>query len=410
MTAIPGQRYEVGGAVRDALLGRPVSDRDWVVVGATPEAMVAAGFLPVGRDFPVFLHPRTHEEHALARTERKTAPGYHGFVFHADETVTLEQDLARRDLTINAMARDEQGRLHDPCGGQRDLHDRVLRHVSPAFAEDPVRILRLARFAARLPDFRVAGETLELMRSMVDSGEVDALVAERVWQEFSRGLMEAAPERMLQVLEDCGALPRLLPRGLAPPVSMAPDARSAPLGTVLHEAAALQADGPVRYALCALAWCPAGGLDERLAWAHRLAEHWRVPSEGRDAAALVLREAQALIDAPAMGAQELGLRLDRWDAWRRPERVHRLLKAVQAMVRAGWAGDVPAVEATARRVERALRAALGVDTAAAAQQALAQGARGPQIGQAVLARRIEAIHTEDTAWVERSGARPPAGT
>ena len=203
--------YIVGGAVRDALLGRPVMDRDWVVVGATPEELLARGFLPVGRDFPVFLHPETREEYALARTERKTAPGYHGFVFHAAPEVTLEEDLARRDLTLNAMAQAEDGTLVDPYGGRADLAARVLRHVGPAFAEDPVRILRLARFAARYADFSVALETLALARSMVDAGEVDHLVPERVWQEIAKGLQEDRPARMLEVLRQCGALARLLP-------------------------------------------------------------------------------------------------------------------------------------------------------------------------------------------------------
>jgi tRNA nucleotidyltransferase (CCA-adding enzyme) len=198
--------WTVGGAIRDEMLGRPVHDRDWVMVGATPEQLVAEGYKPVGKDFPVFLHPETREEVALARTERKTAPGYHGFVFHAEPSVTLEDDLARRDLTINAMARDDAGTLVDPFHGQRDLADKVLRHVSPAFAEDPVRILRLARFAARFTDFTVAPETEALMRSMVEAGEVDALVAERVWQELSRGLMEEKPSRMFEVLRGCGAL------------------------------------------------------------------------------------------------------------------------------------------------------------------------------------------------------------
>ena len=209
--------YLVGGAVRDQLLGRAGGDRDWVVVGATPAEMLEDGFQPVGRDFPVFLHPQTHEEYALARTERKTAPGYHGFVVHAAPEVTLEEDLARRDLTINAMARDESGALVDPHGGQRDLAQRVLRHVSPAFAEDPVRILRLARFAARLPDFAVAPETVVLMRGMVEAGEVDALVAERVWQELSRGLMEPRPSRMFEVLRECGAFPARGTRGRTSP-------------------------------------------------------------------------------------------------------------------------------------------------------------------------------------------------
>ncbi len=205
------QLYEVGGAVRDALLGRPASDRDWVAVGATPEELLALGYKPVGRDFPVFLHPQTGEEVALARTERKSGRGYHAFTFHASPEVTLEEDLARRDLTINAMARDAQGRLIDPFGGEGDLRERILRHVSPAFAEDPVRLLRVARFAARFHDFSVAPETMTLLQQLVQLGEVDALVAERVWQEVSRGLMEVRPSRMLQLLDGCGALARLAP-------------------------------------------------------------------------------------------------------------------------------------------------------------------------------------------------------
>ncbi|HEY9238617.1 MAG TPA: multifunctional CCA tRNA nucleotidyl transferase/2'3'-cyclic phosphodiesterase/2'nucleotidase/phosphatase, partial [Burkholderiaceae bacterium] len=205
------QAYVVGGAVRDELLQRPVTDRDWVVVGSTPRDMLDAGYVAVGADFPVFLHPQTKEEYALARTERKTAPGYRGFAFHAAPDVTLEQDLSRRDLTINAMARDADGRLVDPWGGRRDIEAKMLRHVSEAFAEDPVRILRLARFAARFPDFSVAPETLALAASMVAAGEVDALVPERVWQELARGLMETRPSRMVEVLRDCGALKVLLP-------------------------------------------------------------------------------------------------------------------------------------------------------------------------------------------------------
>jgi len=203
--------YIVGGAVRDRLLGLPVTDRDHVVVGATPEVMLALGYQPVGRDFPVFLHPETHEEYALARTERKSGSGYRGFNVHAAPGVTLDEDLRRRDLTINAIAEDESGMLVDPWGGQRDLTEKVFRHVSEAFAEDPVRILRVARFAARFTEFTVAPETARLMRQMVGSGEIDALVPERVWQEIARGLMEARPSRMIQVLRDCGALARLLP-------------------------------------------------------------------------------------------------------------------------------------------------------------------------------------------------------
>ena len=210
--------YRVGGAVRDALLGLPVQDIDYVVLGSTPEDMVAAGFTPVGKDFPVFLHPKTHAEYALARTERKSAPGYHGFVFHCSPDVTLEQDLQRRDLTINAMAFPDQSaadldpaEIVDPYGGQRDLAVQLFRHVSPAFAEDPVRILRVARFSARFPSFTVAPETMQLMRDMVAAGEVDALIAERVWQEIARGLMEQSPARMMQVLRESGALARIMP-------------------------------------------------------------------------------------------------------------------------------------------------------------------------------------------------------
>lgn len=202
--------YTVGGAVRDRLLGLPVRDRDWVVVGSTPEEMLQQGFKPVGKDFPVFLHPETHEEYALARTERKTAPGYKGFAIHADPAVTLEQDLSRRDLTINAIAEDQNGLLIDPYHGQDDLHAGILRHVSPAFKEDPVRILRLARFAARF-GFRVAPETMQLMQEMTAQGEVDALVPERVWQELAKGLMEKQPSVMFEVLRECGALVRLMP-------------------------------------------------------------------------------------------------------------------------------------------------------------------------------------------------------
>ena len=202
--------YSVGGAVRDELLGWPVTDRDYVVVGATPARMIELGYKSVGRDFPVFLHPQTHEEYALARTERKTARGYHGFEFHAAPGITLEQDLARRDLTINAIAKDEAGNIIDPFRGAADLKARVLRHVGPAFVEDPVRILRVARFAARL-DFAIAPETLHLMREMVANGEADALVAERVWQELARGLMERQPSRMFRTLGECGALAVVLP-------------------------------------------------------------------------------------------------------------------------------------------------------------------------------------------------------
>ena len=210
-TKLPFQTYCVGGAIRDELLGLPVKDRDFVVVGATPEHMTQAGFKPVGKDFPVFLHPQTHEEYALARTERKTAKGYKGFQVYAAPDVTLEQDLSRRDFTINAIAKAADGTLTDPFDGQADMRAKVLRHVSDAFVEDPVRILRAARFLARFTDFTLAPETLQLMQQMVADGEVDALVPERVWQELARGLMEARPSRMFETLRTCGALQRIFP-------------------------------------------------------------------------------------------------------------------------------------------------------------------------------------------------------
>ncbi len=203
--------YLVGGAVRDKLLNRPVKEKDWVVIGSTPKEMLKKGFKPVGKDFPVFLHPETNEEYALARTERKTAKGYKGFEFYADKDVTLEDDLKRRDLTINAIAETQEGKLIDPFHGHEDIKKKIFRHVSPAFSEDPVRILRIARFAAKLPDFMIARETMKLMKSMVTSGEVDALVSERVWQEFQRALMENHPEKFIEILRECGALKIIFP-------------------------------------------------------------------------------------------------------------------------------------------------------------------------------------------------------
>ncbi len=351
------QIYLVGGAVRDALLGLPVADRDWVVVGATAEQMVADGFLPVGKDFPVFLHPLTHEEYALARTERKTAPGYRGFVVHAAPDVTLEQDLARRDITINSIAvyaaltgtygiftsdnRSEgqhqppQDRflppewqtglvrvlgnqsalndrgdiaLVDPFNGVRDLTAKVLRHVSPAFAEDPVRILRVARFAARFPDFSVAPETLQLMRGMVDNGEADALAPERVWQELSKGLMAGQPSRMMQVLQRCGALPHLLPLRADPA-----DRDFA----VLDHAAALNAPLAVRFA-CLMQICQTDNGFLR-----------RIPHDCRDLAGLLARELDDIKHCQTFGAPALVALLMRCDALRRPARFKELLLAFE---------------------------------------------------------------------------------
>lgn len=336
--------YIVGGAVRDRLLGLPVQDRDWVVVGATPEQMLAAGFRPVGKDFPVFLHPKTQEEYALARTERKTAPGYKGFIFHADAEVRLEDDLIRRDLTINAMAEDGDGSLIDPFGGQRDLAARVFRHVSPAFLEDPVRILRLARFAARFADFNVAPETLELMRGMVASGEVDHLVPERVWQELARGLMYPRPSRMIEVLRECGALARLLPEldalfGVPQPPQHHPEIDTG--AHVLHVidcAAARNESLPVRWA--ALLHDLGKGISPPDNWPHHYGHEERgvalveavcarlkVPVDCRDLALLTCREHGAVHQAPQMRAATLTRFLERVDALRRPARLEDLLAA-----------------------------------------------------------------------------------
>src|SRR5688572_12046752 len=300
--------YQVGGAVRDELLGLPVKDHDYVVVGATPQDLLKEGYRPVGKDFPVFLHPQTHEEYALARTERKTARGYHGFEFHAAPHVTLEQDLARRDLTINAIARDAEGRILDPHHGVADLKAGVLRHVSPSFAEDPVRILRVARFTARF-GFRIAPETLELMRKMADSGEADALVPERVWQEVARGLMEAKPSRMFGVLRDCGALARIMLEVDA--LWDEPDAAQSAM-RALDDAAQKGATLPARF----------GALTRSLAplAVESLAARLKLPADCRELALLAARHTNAVLDAADAGAEAVLELFNLADAWRRPER------------------------------------------------------------------------------------------
>ena len=399
--------FLVGGAVRDRLLGRPSGDRDWVVVGATPEAMGAAGYLPVGRDFPVFLHPRTHEEYALARTERKAGPGYHGFVFRTGPEVTLEDDLSRRDLTINAMAQAEDGTLVDPWGGQADLAARVLRHVGPAFAEDPVRILRLARFAARFTDFSVAPETLALCRAMVEAGEVDALVPERVWQELSRGLMEARPSRMIEVLRDCGALARLLPEvdalfGVPQRADYHPEIDTGVhLMMVLDMAERLGTALPVRFACLThdlgKATTPADILPRHLGHEGRsvkllgpLAARLRVPVECRELAELVAREHGNLHASASFGAEALVRLFDRCDAWRRPERFEQALQACECDAR-GRLGFEERPYPQADRLRGALAAARAVDSGAVSAEALARGLKGPAIGQALQQARIAAV-------------------
>ena len=399
--------YVVGGSVRDQWLGRPVHDRDWVVVGSSPAEMQALGFVPVGADFPVFLHPQTKEEYALARTERKTAPGYRGFHFHADPGVTLEQDLLRRDLTINAMAEDDDGTLIDPHGGQRDLEARLLRHVSPAFAEDPVRILRVARFAARFADFRVADETLALMRAMVASGEVDALVPERVWQELARGLMEAVPSRMFEALRACGALARLLPEvdrlwGVPQRAEHHPDVDTGVhLMMVLDMSARLGASLPVRFACLGhdlgKGTTPADVLPRHLGHEQRsvelvrhMCDRLRVPSACRELAEVVAREHGNVHRSGEFGAAAVMRLLERCDAVRRPERFAETLLACECDAR-GRLGLAASPYPQRDRLGRALALALGVDTAAVAAQAAARGLAGPALGAAIAEARAQAV-------------------
>jgi tRNA nucleotidyltransferase (CCA-adding enzyme) len=359
--------YEVGGAVRDELLGLTVEDRDYVVVGATPDDMIELGFRPVGRDFPVFLHPDTHEEHALARTERKTARGYHGFEFHAAPDVTLEQDLERRDLTINAIARDEDGSLIDPYNGAEDLSAGILRHVSPAFAEDPVRILRVARFAARF-GFDIAPETFELMRAMVESGEVDALVAERVWQELSRGFMENRPSRMLEVLQECGALAKIAPEIAA----LFEDRERAQAALDALDASA-QAHDALEVRVAALA----RELDPYAVDA--LALRLRFPSAVRDLAVLAARHRNAILDAEETPPEAMLDILNAADVWRRPERFDELLRAASI----GERGTARALQ----RLRSAREAAAAVDAGAVAKAT----AKGDDIKARVAATRLAAI-------------------
>ena len=395
--------YVVGGAVRDRLLGLPVQDRDHVVVGATPEDMQARGFKPVGKDFPVFLHPDTHEEYALARTERKTAPGYTGFAFHAAPDVTLEEDLARRDLTINAIAEDERGALTDPFGGQDDLARRVLRHVGPAFAEDPVRVLRVARFAARFADFRVAEETLALMRLMADNGEVDHLVAERVWQELSRGLMEARPSRMIEALRACGVLAKVLPEldrlfGVPQPADHHPEVDTgAHILLVIDQAAARRAPLPVRYAALlhdlgkgatpAAEWPHHHGHEEKgVALVEAVSERLRAPADCRDLAVLAAREHGVIHAAAVLRPATLVKLLERTDALRRPERFAQLLEACECDFR-GRPGREDKPWPAADILRRALAAVQSVDAGAIAGAATDKA----QIPQRIHEARVDAV-------------------
>ena len=418
--------YLVGGAVRDALLGLPVQDRDWVVVGSNPEEMTALGYLPVGKDFPVFLHPDTGEEYALARTERKTARGYRGFAVHAAADVTLAQDLARRDLTINSIALpainawtsgtkdpkiDAVARLIDPWGGQRDLQAKVLRHVTLAFAEDPVRILRLARFAARFCDFSVAPETEELMQQMVADGEVDALVPERVWQELARGLMQVRPSRMLAVLRRCGALQKLLPEvdklwGVPQRAEVHPDGHSNIdtgfyLMRVLDMAARLQAPLAVRFA-CLCRDLGKGVTPPETLPGHigheaasvrllkGLCERWRVPTDCRELADVVAREHGNIHRSGELGPAATVRLLERCDAFRKPARFADALLACECNAR-GHCGLDAAPFPQRARLLAALRAAQAVTTQPIAEAAQAAGRGGLQIGELIHGARVQAV-------------------
>ena len=399
--------FVVGGAVRDGLLGEPVNDRDWVVIGASPQDMLDAGYLPVGKDFPVFLHPRTHEEYALARTERKTGPGYRGFEVHAAPDVTLEDDLRRRDLTINAIAQQADGTLVDPYHGQRDLQARVLRHVSDAFAEDPVRILRLARFAARWPDFTVAPETTALMRRMVAAGEVDALVAERVWQELSRGLMERAPARMFEVLRDVGALARLVPEvdtlfGVPQPPQHHPEIDTGVHTLmVLARCAATGQPLPVRYA-CLVhdlgkGTTPADVLPRHIGHEERgedlirgVNERLRVPSDCGELALLTAREHTHVHASGKLDAKAVMRLLERCDALRRPERFLQMLAACECDA-TGRLGLEATPYPQRARLAAALKIVQDVDTRAASTRAIERGLKGEAIAAEIRQARVLAL-------------------
>ncbi|EIM03292.1 multifunctional CCA tRNA nucleotidyl transferase/2'3'-cyclic phosphodiesterase/2'nucleotidase/phosphatase [Rhodanobacter thiooxydans] len=398
--------FLVGGAVRDKLLNRPVVDRDHVVVGATPEQLLALGYKPVGKDFPVFLHPATGEEYALARTERKSGRGYHGFVFQADPTITLEQDLARRDLTINAIAEDEHGALTDPFGGVRDIEARLLRHASPAFVEDPVRVLRVARFAARFAPlgFTVAAETMALMRQMVADGEVDYLVPERVWAETRKALGEPQPSMFLRVLRECGALAVLFPEvdalyGVPQRTEFHPEIDTGVHMELVLDAAARLAPGNDVVGFCALthdlgkALTPAAELPRHIGHEHRgvaplraLAARLKVPTEHATLAELVCREHlnvhRALELKPATVLKLLGA----LDALRRPARLELFLAACEADKR-GRRGHEHDAYPQADYLRAARTAAAAVESA----DFVARGLAGPAIGKAMEAARIHAI-------------------
>jgi tRNA nucleotidyltransferase (CCA-adding enzyme) len=397
--------YLVGGAVRDDLLGLPVVERDWVVVGATPDELLARGFRPVGKDFPVFLHPESHEEYALARTERKTAPGYHGFSIHAAPDVTLEDDLLRRDLTINAMARDARGQLIDPHRGARDLEERWLRHVSPAFAEDPVRILRVARFSARYAPlgFRVAPETLDLMRAMVADGEIDHLVPERVWAETVRAMGEPRPGKFIETLRECGALARIFPEldrlfGVPQPSSHHPEIDTG-FHTLLalEQAVRLEADAVTRFAVLvhdlgkgatpADEWPRHLGHEQRGADLVRaFCQRLRVPNMYRELGVLTARFHTHCHRALELRPKTLLNTLKGLDALRKPQRFEQFLVACEADAR-GRLGLENRAYPQADFMRRVYQATAG----APVHPLLAQGLSGLTLAEALQRDRLAAI-------------------
>ena len=401
--------YLVGGAVRDRLLGVPGGDRDWVVVGSTPEEMVQAGFLPVGKDFPVFLHPATKEEHALARTERKTAPGYRGFTFHADASVTLEQDLARRDFTINAIAEDADGRLVDPFNGRADIDARVLRHVSPAFSEDPVRILRAARFLARFAPqgFTVAPETLELMRGMVAAGEVDHLVPERVWQELRKALEMPRPSAAIALLHECGALARLLPEvdalyGVPQRVEYHPEIDTGVHVQMVLDMAARLAPGDALIGYCALthdlgkALTPKQELPKHVGHEHSgarplraVSARYKVPAEYASVAEIVCREHLNVHRLAELRPETVHDLIARCDGFRKPERIAQLALACEADKR-GRLGREEESYPSGALLLRLHAAAMAIS----AGNAVASGLKGVAVGDWLRQARIAAIKEE----------------
>jgi tRNA nucleotidyltransferase (CCA-adding enzyme) len=409
--------YVVGGAVRDGLLGLPVQDRDHVVTGASPEQMIGLGYTPVGKDFPVFLHPDTHEEYALARTERKTAPGYKGFVFHTEPDVTLEQDLVRRDLTINAMAQTEDGAVIDPFNGRADLQAKIFRHVSPAFAEDPLRILRVARFAARFDGFTVAPETEALMKQMVAAGEVDALVPERVWQELARGLMEQKPSRMFDVLRSCGALARILPEldvlwGVPQPEKHHPEIDTGVhVMMVVDVAAAAGHSLPIRFA--ALTHDLGKGVTPPSEWprhhgheAHSVrlvgavCERLRIPNDCRELALITAREHGNVARAFELRPDTIVTLLERCDAFRKPQRFVDMLLAAECDQR-GRTGFENRAFPQVDYLKAAMAAAQAVDAGQIAGEVMRRHPDQPQrIQQAIRTARVVAT----AAAIE--GARP----